>query len=315
MSEKIDLEPERQQEIATLEARMAAANLFEVLGVGFGASPDDIRTAFRELSRRYHPDRFFGKNLGEYRAKVDRIFKRLVEANQVLTDPDKRRAYLDANPALRTAVKAASGGFGAAPARPAPKTEDEQARDAERRARLTRHPYLAKASKMQELIQKGKEAVAKGDHSQAFQHLNMATQLDPQHAEARTLLIEVRRQYEAARSAADLKRAEDALAQGEEELALQALRAAVTSSPKNAKAAAMVATILERRPASAKEATAYAQKAVDGEPTNVTYRLLLARLLEEGGMKSLAKKQFEEAARLAPNHPEVKKQGKRFWPF
>ncbi len=50
-------------------------------------------------------------------------------------------------------------------------------------------------------------------------------------------------------------------------------------------------------------------------PNNAEYRVLLGRLLEAAGMKAMAKKHYEEAIRLDPDHPDVKKHAKRRWPF
>jgi curved DNA-binding protein CbpA len=311
--EKSELEPERQREILELDAKLADANHYEALGLSPGATSDEVRQAFRDLSRRFHPDRFFGKDLGPLRAKVDSIFRRLVEANQTLADPEKRAAYLEGNAALRAAVRAATGV--PAPGPPRPKTDDEERRDRERRARLSKHPYLAKGARVQELLVAAKQAVGASDFSQAFAQLNQATQIDPQHAEARALLIGVRKKYEALRSDNDLKRAKEALDRGDEELALQALKAAVNANPGNAEAAFRAAQLLGQRGGGAREASAFASKAVEADPGNASYRLLLARLFEEAGMHAMAKKQLDEAAKLEPNSAALKKQVKGRWPF
>lgn len=310
-SERDDVDDARRAEILALEAKIDSSNHFEFLGVTPGASPEEVRAAFREASRKFHPDRFFGKDLGPLGPKLDRIFKRLVEANQTLTDPEKRAAYLAANPFVRAAMRAS--GTSEAPA--TPKTETQEARDVERRQRLARHPYLAKATKIQEVVLKAKEHVAKEEYSQAFTALTHASQIDPAHPEVKSLLVEVRRAADLARSESSYAHAKEALDRGDENLALQALRAAVSANPLNVKAACLAASLLEKKASGIREATVFAQKAVDAEPTNVDHRLQLGRLLMEAGMKTLAKKHFEEAARINPEHPEVKKQGKKFWLF
>ncbi|MBZ5682623.1 MAG: J domain-containing protein [Acidobacteriia bacterium] len=60
---------------------------YEVLGVKKSASAEDIRKAFRKLARKYHPD----VNPGDKAAEEK--FKALSEANEVLSDPKKRKIY------------------------------------------------------------------------------------------------------------------------------------------------------------------------------------------------------------------------------
>ncbi|MCA2978124.1 MAG: DnaJ domain-containing protein [Myxococcaceae bacterium] len=308
--ETVDIPQERQAEILALEAKLKATH-FEVLGLAPGATSEEVRSAFHALSRKFHPDRFHGRQLGSFKGKIDAVFKRLIEANNVLTDAEKRQKYLDENPGLR----GSAGGAGAPSAAPAVKTADEEARDAERRARFARHPYLARASRTQEHITKAKAHIAKHEYSHAFSLLNIAAQMDPQNAEVKALLNDVRKKNDSQRSETDLKRAEELVSQGNDDLALQALRAAVNANASNHEAAYKAALILERKGADVREITGYAQKAVDAAPGRVEYRVLLGRLLDAAGMKALAKKHFEEALRLGPDHPDVKKHVKKRWPF
>ena len=60
---------------------------YATLGVKKSASSDEIRKAFRKLARKYHPD----VNPGDKGAEEK--FKALSEANDVLSDPKKRKIY------------------------------------------------------------------------------------------------------------------------------------------------------------------------------------------------------------------------------
>src|SRR5436190_3667024 len=60
---------------------------YDVLGVKKTASVDEIRKAFRKLARKYHPD----VNPGDKSAEEK--FKTISEANEVLSDPKKRKVY------------------------------------------------------------------------------------------------------------------------------------------------------------------------------------------------------------------------------
>jgi molecular chaperone DnaJ len=60
---------------------------YKILGVGKNASDEEIRKAYRNLARKHHPDR----NAGDKRA--EERFKEISQAHDVLSDPDKRKAY------------------------------------------------------------------------------------------------------------------------------------------------------------------------------------------------------------------------------
>jgi molecular chaperone DnaJ len=60
---------------------------YEALGIKKSASTEDIRKAFRKLARKYHPDVNPGDKAAEER------FKTISEANDVLSDPKKRKIY------------------------------------------------------------------------------------------------------------------------------------------------------------------------------------------------------------------------------
>jgi molecular chaperone DnaJ len=60
---------------------------YGILGVKKSASAEDIRKAFRKLARKYHPD----VNPGDKAAEEK--FKQISEANDVLSDPKKRKVY------------------------------------------------------------------------------------------------------------------------------------------------------------------------------------------------------------------------------
>ena len=66
---------------------MEYKDYYKILGVPRNASQDDIKKSFRKLAVKYHPD----KNQGNKQAEEK--FKEISEANEVLSDPEKRKKY------------------------------------------------------------------------------------------------------------------------------------------------------------------------------------------------------------------------------
>jgi len=65
----------------------ATKDLYGALGVAKGASGDEIKKAYRKLARQYHPDKNPGDTAAEER------FKEVQHAYDVLSDPEKKKAY------------------------------------------------------------------------------------------------------------------------------------------------------------------------------------------------------------------------------
>ncbi len=84
---------------------------YGILGIKKTASADEIRKAFRKLARKYHPD----VNPGD--KKAEEKFKEMSEANDILSDPKKRKIYdqlgfYSDNIDPAAAEAAAQGGYG-----------------------------------------------------------------------------------------------------------------------------------------------------------------------------------------------------------
>lgn len=85
---------------------MPKRDYYEVLGVSQGASPEEIKRAFRKLAAQYHPD----ANPGN--AEAEERFKELNEAYQTLSNPEKRARYDQFGDSANDPGFAGGAGFG-----------------------------------------------------------------------------------------------------------------------------------------------------------------------------------------------------------
>lgn len=65
---------------------------YDILGVDRNASQDEIKKKFKKAAVKWHPDRWTNKSDDE-RKHAEEMFKQVNEANDVLSDPDKRARY------------------------------------------------------------------------------------------------------------------------------------------------------------------------------------------------------------------------------
>lgn len=106
LEEEVDLEMARRRQVLDTFYRLDDYSHYSILGVPEDAAKADIRAAYFALSKVFHPDTLFGKNLGSFKAKMERVFKHLTEAYEVLGKKRNRKEY-DAYLILRKATMAA----------------------------------------------------------------------------------------------------------------------------------------------------------------------------------------------------------------
>ena len=104
----LDLAVDVQQRVLEFEARLARP-YHEILGVAVDADVRAIKQAYFGLSKQFHPDRYFRRNVGPFGPRLERIFKKVAEAYELLSDPNTR-AEIERSLAEMPSAAAASDG-------------------------------------------------------------------------------------------------------------------------------------------------------------------------------------------------------------
>lgn len=95
---KPQLTPEQEeakfkQDVTRMLAFFASADLYEILGVTRRASEADIKKAYYQLAKKYHPDRVHKSGAAELKTTAEKVFSKIREAYEKLSDVESRKRY------------------------------------------------------------------------------------------------------------------------------------------------------------------------------------------------------------------------------
>ncbi|KAF0249684.1 MAG: Zn finger domain-containing DnaJ-class molecular chaperone, partial [bacterium] len=95
---KPELTPEEEeakfkQEVTRMLAFFASADLYEMLGVTRRASEAEIKKAYYQLAKKYHPDRVHKASAPELKIIAEKVFSKIREAYEKLSEPESRKRY------------------------------------------------------------------------------------------------------------------------------------------------------------------------------------------------------------------------------
>lgn len=104
LDEECDVPPDKRRRILDAFYQLDDLTYYELLGVATDATKKEIKDAYYRLAAEYHPDRYFRKNLGSFKQKMELVFARVTTACDTLTRKqtrDEYDAYLDTRQSTR----------------------------------------------------------------------------------------------------------------------------------------------------------------------------------------------------------------------
>jgi len=88
-----ELSEQEIQDLRDLARQCEDATYYDVLGVDDDATDPQLKKAFYDLSRRYHPDRYYRRDVELHRELIEKVFTGITTAYEVLRDPLDRQRY------------------------------------------------------------------------------------------------------------------------------------------------------------------------------------------------------------------------------
>jgi hypothetical protein len=304
----LDLPEDFQREILAFEARLAGATHHEILGVERASDPREIKRAYFQLSKRFHPDRYFRRRIGDYAQRLDRIFRHVALAYELLSDP-----------ATRDELERAMSAAVAEPAPPEPtpapatgpgyRTPSRMENLARLRSVFKIPPKLLaeRRFKARQFYQAARVAAHERRWLEAAAGARLAIAFDPFSPEYPLHYASIQADVHAARASELLAEADHVGAKAD---ALRLLEEAIHYRPADAALQARAAA-LALDTGDLDRALEFAEAARDLEPDQVGHAVTLCRVYRNQGNLRAARAAIGVAAQLAPSDPDVLAEQKR----
>jgi curved DNA-binding protein CbpA len=197
----LPIAPNEQRRLLALDDRFEDLTPFELLGILPTDDEKRIKKGYFESSRQLHPDAYYGKHIGTYKARLDKLFARAKQAYAELRKPEVRRPYVVVHEAQIAEAEAKAR----AVREKAERLEAEQraaARDEMRATRVHRQQERAKErerrlkdkldSQVEDYVVEAHKALEVKNLARASNFFRLALQSDPNNAELRQRWEETR---------------------------------------------------------------------------------------------------------------------------
>jgi len=265
----------------------------EILGVAVDADVKAIKKAYFALSKQFHPDRYFRRNLGPFAERLERCFKKILEAYELLSDPATRAEVQRELAASEAPAKA-----GAAPSSLAAR---------KRLSRLGRQlkVFEGRKRKAKTFFESGMSAFRAERWLEAAGSVRLAIAFDPGNQAYKEAFSDVQRKAHEERAKVLIKQGDGALEMRNYREAAGLLEEALQFRPFDAELNIRAARLQWQAVGDLRKAKEFAAAACEIDPTNAAHRRTLGQIFKAAGLKSNARRELEAALKLDPKDAEA----------
>jgi curved DNA-binding protein CbpA len=309
LDETLDIDTDVQRKILRVEAGLDRSYC-EILDVEQDANAKEVKRAYFKLSKEFHPDRYFRREIGGYGARLDRIFKKVLEAHEIMSDPELRAELLqsvipDAPAESQDEAPEGSAKEPAATRRPVTKLERLRQRMP---FKIPQRVVQERRDKADSFYRAALQSQKMGRLIEASSSMKIAISFDPYNASYRTELVELQASIAEQRAREILEESAGSALVDERELKsiLKSLEDVLLYRPHdpelNHRAAGICVELGEHE-----KAHEYAQMAVGHSPDVAAYHAMLGRAFRAQGDMGHARKELELAIEIDPGDSDARK--------
>lgn len=308
----LDLEIAVQRRILEFEASLGRP-YHELLDVAIGSEPKVVKRAYFKLSKEFHPDRYFRKDIGTYEDRLTRIFKKVLEAHEMLSDPELCQVRNDQEPVEEEKPEASV----AASVVPAPLEKDDPV--AETPKVLTklerlkqRMPFkidparmIARRDQAREIFKAAELSLNAGRLAEAEASIRIAISFNPGCAEFKEALGSIRLKAAGAHATKLLATPTERMSEEDLREALTLLEDVLMYRPHDPKLNDRAAEVCLRL-GKLDLAKGYVETLLEGTSDVAAYHTLAGRIYRELGETDVALSAFETALKLDADETDAR---------
>ena len=318
LDHRLELDLSVQRRILEFEGALGLP-YHELLGVPPGSDPKVVKRAYFKLSKEFHPDRYFRREIGGYAARLERIFKKVLEAHEMLSDPELCRVE---NQPPRE-VPASSREASEAPprpvasecvkslpessARPEPRPLTKLERLRQRMPFKIDHAAIAQRRvKADEIFRAASASQKAGRLQEAEASVRIAISFDPSRVDFKEALGDLRLEAAGNRATRLLAKASDRMSEGELREVLTVLEDVLLYRPHDPQLNDRAARFCLQL-GKFKDAEDYARVLIERSPDVAAHHALLGLAHRAQGRPEAAQREFETALELDEDDMEARR--------
>lgn len=301
-SSELEIDKNMREKIDKLFENLDKMNYYQILQVPFDAPLKVIKEQFYKLSKEFHPDRYFKKNIGDYKLKLDAIYKKIREAYEVLSDQASKEVYRESASATIEPPRPESP-----PEVPPETKKEERVSHLQTRSRSSVLNAIAeRVRKAKALYEEGIKFYNSGNYTSALNNFKLCVAYDPFNKNYKEMLAKADEEVKRSKIKLIIEQAEIKEEMGEIDSAITFLEEAINQGFNDPVAYHNLSRLYLKKGENLQTAKNYCLKAIELEGDNVEYYITLGEIYLKAGLIRNARREFERALSFQPENKRVK---------
>jgi len=288
-----------EERVRAMYLDLESLNYYELLEIKKTSPSDEVKKAYYQKTKQFHPDKFFRGEDVEVRERLQAIFARINEAYKVLKDKTLRKEY---DKDLGKYEKETRRDGVKSHPRKAPTPPPKQ---------QIKNPFTDNILKAKRLFEGAVSEIKRKNYASARQNLKIAQSLDPYNKKYPETLARLSGLENIDQAQNYYQSALEYESNGKHKEAARLYREAMLLDTENPIYYTRLARINFEKENNAEVAKKLLQKAIDLKPKDPEPYLLLGFVYKKFGQTAVAISQFEKGLEVAPNNKELLKELKK----